>query len=84
MQSPPQLLAHWLPDGRRMGREWVARNPTRADKRAGSFKINIQTGKWADFTTGDKGGDPVSLYAYLTGRSQLEAARDLINKWGMR
>ena len=30
-------------------REYVALNPTRADKRAGSFKINLQTGRWADF-----------------------------------
>lgn len=84
LQSLPQLLAAWLPDGRRVGGEWVARNPTRADRRPGSFKINLATGRWADFATGDKGGDPVSLYAYLTGQTQAEAARALINTWGMR
>ena len=45
------------------GHEYVARNPTRADRRPGSFKINLRTGRWADFATGDKGGDPVSLAA---------------------
>lgn len=59
----PSLLAAWLPDGRKQGQEWVALNPTRSDRHAGSFKINMITGQWADFATGDKGGDPVSLYA---------------------
>ena len=26
------LLPRWLPDGRRMGTEWLARNPTRPDR----------------------------------------------------
>lgn len=43
------LLATWLPDGQRQGREWVALNPTRADHRRGSFRINMDTGLWADF-----------------------------------
>jgi hypothetical protein len=79
----PALLQRWLPDGRIIGGEWVARNPTRADRRAGSFKINMTTGRWADFATNDKGGDPVSLYAYLNGLSQIAAARELIETWGV-
>lgn len=61
-------LAHirdWLPSGRQDGREWVALNPTRDDKTAGSFKINLDTGMWMDNATDDRGGDAVSLYAYL-------------------
>jgi len=77
------LLATWLPDGKQIGREWVARNPIRADRKAGSFKINVDTGRWADFATGDAGGDPVSLYAYLNGLSQLAAARELMDHWGL-
>jgi hypothetical protein len=72
-----ELLARWLPDGRAQGREYVARNPTRDDRRPGSFRINMQTGRWADFATGDRGGDVVSLAAYLGGLSQVEAARRL-------
>lgn len=79
----PALLRSWLPDGRVIGSEWVARNPTRADRRAGSFKINMTTGRWADFATNDKGGDLVSLYAYLNGLSQVAAARELIKSWGV-
>jgi hypothetical protein len=47
----------------------------RADRHAGSFKVNLRTGRWADFATGDRGGDPVSLVAYLEGVTQGEAAR---------
>lgn len=74
----PSLLPQWLPEGCRQGREWVARNPRRHDRRAGSFSVNLATGRWADFATGDRGGDPVSLYAYLfTDGRQIEAARAL-------
>jgi len=79
----PELCHHWLPDGRRRGREYLARNPRRDDRRAGSFTINLHSGKWADFATGDRGGDPVSLAAYLSGLGQAEAARRLADMMGM-
>ena len=63
-----------LPQGRRRGDEWISRNPTRGDRRPGSFKVNLRTGKWSDFATGDKGGDLVALVAYLDGINQGEAA----------
>ena len=71
------LVPTWLPDGRRQGREWLARNPRRTDKNLGSFSINLVTGRWADFATGDAGGDLISLRAYLDGTGQLAAARKL-------
>jgi len=79
----PALCARWLPGGKRIGREFVALNPTRADKRAGSFKVNLRTGRWADFATGEKGGDAVSLAAYLFGLRQSDAARRLADALGM-
>ena len=79
----PDILHRWLPDGRVEGHEYVARNPTRADCRPGSFKINLRTGRWADFATGDKGGDPVSLAAYLADCGQAEAARELARMLGV-
>ena len=78
------ILRRWLPGGRIEGREYVARNPTRRDRHAGSFKINIETGRWADFATGDAGGDVVSLAAYLSGTGQAEAARALADMLGVR
>lgn len=80
----PALLARWLPDGRRQGNEWVARNPRRDDRRPGSFSVNVVTGRWADFATGDRGGDPISLAAYLYDISQSDAARKLADMLGVR
>jgi hypothetical protein len=80
----PALLERWLPDGRRHGPEYVALNPTRADRHLGSFRVNLRSGRWADFATGDRGGDPVSLAAYLFGLSQAEAARRLADMLGVR
>ena len=80
----PSLLASLLPGGRREGSEYVALNPRRADRHLGSFRINLSTGRWADFATeGARGGDPVSLLAYLAGVGQGEAARRLAGMVGI-
>lgn len=73
----PILCKRWLPDGKRLGREWVARNPRRDDHNPGSFRINLATGKWADFAIDVRGGDVVSFAAYLFNLTQGEAARKL-------
>jgi hypothetical protein len=79
----PSLLARWLPGGHLCGREYVVRNPRRADRHPGSFRINTATGRWSDFATDDKGGDPISLAAYLAGISQVEAAERLAEMFGI-
>ena len=79
----PALLARWLPGGHREGHEFVARNPRRADRSPGSFKVNLRTGQWADFATGDAGGDVVSLAAYLFEMTQAEAARRVAEAVGV-
>ncbi len=84
LASLPALLRRWLPDGRLIGREYTARNPMRADRRPGSFRINVNTGEWADFACDAKGGDVVSLAAYLSGTGQAEAARALADLLGVR
>ena len=83
LRALPDLLARWLPDGRATGQEWEARNPRRADRQPGSFRVNMRTGRWADFATGDRGGDPVSLAAFLFGLPQIEAARRLAAMLGL-
>ena len=80
----PAVLARLLPGGRAIGRELVALNPRRADRNLGSFKVNRFNGRWCDFSTGDKGGDPISLVAYLAGVSQGEAARLLAQMLGLQ
>lgn len=83
LSALPELLADWLPDGRRIGREYVARNPRRLDRSLGSFKVSLTSGRWADFATGDCGGDVVSLLAYLRGTGQGDAARMLAEALGL-
>jgi hypothetical protein len=85
LSALPELLRRWLPDGRQMGHEYVALNPTRADRHLGSFRICLRGGKrgrWADFATGDTGGDPISLAAYLHRCSPLQAARRIADTLG--
>lgn len=76
------LCRRWLPDGRRSGSEWVARNPRRTDRALGSFSINLRTGRWADFATGDAGGDLISLRAYIDGATQGQALRRVAEEMG--
>jgi hypothetical protein len=83
LSALPAVLARIVPGGQVLGREYTALNPTRADRRPGSFKVNLRTGRWADFATNDKGGDPVSLCAYVEGVSQAEAARRLARMLGL-
>jgi hypothetical protein len=79
----PSLLRRWLPSGQIQGAEYIARNPRRADRRPGSFKVNTRTGRWADFATGERGSDPISLVPYLFGLSQFEAAHRLAMMLGV-
>jgi hypothetical protein len=39
----PAVLARILPSGKHVGSEYLAINPSRADRHAGSFKVNIAT-----------------------------------------
>ncbi len=80
----PLILRRWLPDGRVVGVEFVARNPRRVDRHLGSFKINVRSGRWCDWATGDKGGDPISLAAFLHGLSQAQAARRMAGMLGVK
>lgn len=77
------IVPELLPEGVRKGAEWYARNPTRADRQAGSFSVSLRDGRWHDFACGDGGGDLVSLAAYLWGMSQADAACDLARRLGL-
>lgn len=67
-------VAQWLPQGKKNGHEYQSLNPNRSDSKLGSFSINLNSGIWADFATGDKGGDLISLYAYLFTDNDNKAA----------
>lgn len=75
-------LETWLPGGKTEGLNYVVRNPRRDDVHP-SLKVHIEEGNWKDFASGDGGGDLISLYAYVHGLSQGDAAKALLSEWGM-
>jgi hypothetical protein len=72
-----------LPGGRREGHEYLALNPRRRDRRLGSFKVNLKTGVWCDFSSGDRGSDPIALLAFIEDCKQGEAALKLARMLGL-
>ena len=66
-------IQNLLPGGKWQNSEWIVKNPTRNDDKAGSFLANGNSGKWADFAIGEAGNDLIGLTAYIRGITQLEA-----------
>ena len=83
LQQADILVPEWLPEGKPRANEWVSRNPTRADRHAGSFSVSLSTGRWFDFATHDGGGDLVSLAAYLWNVRQVDAARVIADRFAL-
>lgn len=77
------VVMEFIPNGKRVGTEWIALNPNRNDKNLGSFKVSLRTGKWADFATNITGGDLISLVAYVQDLSNADAAHVLSQKFGL-
>ena len=75
------LCQRWLPGGRLEGREWTVGSLRGEPGR--SCRVNTATGRWCDFSTGERGGDAVSLAAAIARCSQIEAARALAAMLGM-
>lgn len=69
-----------LPDARLNGNELRAGSIEGGE--GDSFGLNLQTGKWADFATGDKGGDIVSLVAAQRQITMGEAFRAVAEETG--
>jgi putative DNA primase/helicase len=83
LASAERVVLSWLPHGKREGREWKATNPTRSDARAGSFSVNLENGKWADFASDQRGGDLVALVKMLDGCTMAEACDRLSEFLGL-
>lgn len=83
LRSLDFIIPRLLPGGKRVGDEWVVRNPTRNDSKPGSFSVNMKTGVWSDFAIGDKGGDTIDLYVYINGGSNIQAKDALADMLGV-
>lgn len=68
-----ELLAEWMPRGKKIGREWVD----------GALSCNVHNGRWGAFNSGAAGRDLVSLYAHIYNLSPARAARDLAGRYGL-
>jgi hypothetical protein len=74
------LCEQWLPGGVQRGHEYVCGG---VQGGAGtSCSVNLTTGKWADFASGEKGGDLIGLYMACNslpnmGTAALQVAREL-------
>jgi uncharacterized protein (DUF927 family) len=80
----PVMAALGLAGGKQSGPEYLPLNPKRDDHTPGSFSINRNSGFWMDAADNAKGGDLISLAAYLQGCSQIEAAERLAGPLGIQ
>lgn len=74
------LVPQWLDGGKKVGKNWMCGGFEGGPGR--SLGVNLDTGAWGEFATGDKGGDLISLYAAIHNLSQIEAARQIMRDFG--
>ena len=77
------ILRTWLPDGKVVGCEYMARNPKRSDNKLGSFKINLNNGNWADFAIGKTGKGAISLCSYIFDMKTYDSAKSIHESLGL-
>lgn len=75
------LVPAWLPGGAQRGHEYAC--GSLAGGKGDSCSVNLTTGAWADFSTDEKGGDLVSLYAAVHGLSMGKAAVQVARDEGL-
>ena len=80
LQRADELVAQWLPGGTQRGHEYVCADLYGGE--GGSLSVNLTTGRWADFSGDESGGDLTSLYAAVHGLDQGAAARELMRDLG--
>ena len=75
------LVAQWLPGGDQRGHEWVC--GSLQGGKGSSTSVNLSNGRWADFATGEQGGDLLGLYAAIHGLSMGKAALQVAREEGL-
>lgn len=83
LQRIETLVPEWLHGGTRDGHEWKGQS-SRTGGPGDSWKVNMSTGVWGHFASGRGGRDLVGLYAELNGKSQFDAARELISAYHLQ
>lgn len=80
LKDAEDIIAEWLPQGRRIGNEWVCGDLTGGEGR--SCSVNVTTGRWGDFAGEERGGDLISLYAAINKTTNSDAYRVLEERYG--
>jgi len=76
-ENPIAVLRELVGQGRIEGSDYVALNPRRNDVKLGSFRVDISTGRFHDFATGDRGGSVIDLAMFVYNCGIVEAAQRL-------
>jgi putative DNA primase/helicase len=80
LSSAESVLLHLFPAGKRDGREF--RIGSLQGEPGTSLSVNLQSGVWCDFSSGEKGGDLIDLWAAAKALKIGEAARELADLLG--
>lgn len=76
----PAIAKRWLPSGELRGHHWVAPNPR---TKSSQLKVDLRTGAWRDWTTGDHGNDVMSLLVFLEDVADDIAVREVARMLGV-
>ena len=76
-QCPIEILKRLVGNGKIEGGDYVTFNTKRKDGKLGSFRIDISSGKFHDFATGDRGGSILDLASFVYDCDLLTAAQKL-------
>lgn len=83
LPSMEAIAREFAPGGMLRGKEYVTLNPRRADSDIGSFSVNIQTGVWKDFSSGEGGKGAISLCMFINSIPAVEAAKLLSKRYNL-
>lgn len=75
------ILEHFLPGGKKAGKEYKVRNPHRTDEHIGNLSVDIASGKGGDFATGETFGDFVGVVAFATQAAKMSDAAETLAKF---
>jgi len=84
--SPADFYQYELPDMPRTNKgNWRDGGlcPFHNDSKAGSFRVNMDTGGYCCFSCGAKGGDVVAFTMQREGLTFLNALKQLAEDWGV-
>ncbi len=76
-----ELVNSWLPGGTQRGHEYICGSLSGGS--GDSCAVNLTTGKWADFSTDERGGDLVGLYCAINGLTMGKAAVQVAREEGL-